>query len=358
MSNPTMGDSTISDPTMGDTTMDDANPTSGARLKAAREQRGMSVEKAADEIHVDTWVVDALEACDYARIGPMVFVKGHLKRYAELLGLPIDEIMSDLEPPRAAGGMRERRRFPRPARKPSRTVAPAQASAAVAAALALVGLLWWQPWDRHERATASTSPATDAEVVRAPESAAEANDDDEVTAPTAPTALSAAPPAATRARSGDGVMNSAANAASGGAGARAVATASRPPVMAPVPVVMAPAAATTGGAATAGAATDSKAPRPVRARLRLSFTSDSWVDVRDALGNRAFAGNGAANTVQTIAGAAPLHVYLRSASGVQMEINGRAVAIGPQFFSGDVARFEAGADGVLRREQTPARPPG
>ena len=103
--------------------------------------------------------------------------------------------------------------------------------------------------------------------------------------------------------------------------------------------------------------TDGKVPRPARARLRLSFTSDSWVDVRDATGKSAFAGNGAANTVKTIAGAAPLHVYLRSASGVQLEINGRAVAIGPQFFSGDVARFEAGADGVLRREQTPASPP-
>jgi cytoskeleton protein RodZ len=109
------------------------------------------------------------------------------------------------------------------------------------------------------------------------------------------------------------------------------------------------------------------APGAGRARLRLSFSSDSWVDVRDALGNRAYAGNGSANTVKTIAGNAPLHVYLRSANGVQMEINGRAVAIGPQFFSGDVARFEAGADGVLRRdesrdatkpEQPPARPPG
>ena len=37
-------------------------------------------------------------------------------------------------------------------------------------------------------------------------------------------------------------------------------------------------------------------------------------------------------------------------SNVQLEINDRAVAIGPQFFAGDVARFEAGADGVLRRE--------
>jgi hypothetical protein len=53
---------------------------------------------------------------------------------------------------------------------------------------------------------------------------------------------------------------------------------------------------------------------------------------------------------------------------VQLEINDRAVAIGPQFFAGDVARFEAGADGVLRRDSRPdqshgapqrsPRPPG
>ena len=333
MSDPTMSNPTMSDPKLSDQTMSDPTPASGERLKAAREQRGMSVEKAADEMHVDTWAIDALEAGDYARIGPMVYVKGHLKRYAELLELPIDEIMSDLEPTRSAGGARERRRFPRPARKPSRTVAPAQAIAAVVAALALIGLLWWQPWDRRERARASTSSAADVEVVRAPQSAAETDVDDAVTAPTAE---SDTPAAATRARNGGGVAN---------AGATSSA-----------PVVIASAGASAG--ATAGAAGDRRAPRPARARLRLSFTSDSWVDVRDAMGNRAFAGTGSANTVQTIAGAAPLHVYLRSASGVQMEINGRAVAIGPQFFSGDVARFEAGADGVLRREQTPARPPG
>jgi hypothetical protein len=45
-------------------------------------------------------------------------------------------------------------------------------------------------------------------------------------------------------------------------------------------------------------------------------------------------------------------------SGVQLEINDRAVAIGPQFVSGDVARFEAGADGVLRRDAHPAAIPG
>ena len=57
----------------------------------------MSSQKAADELHLDGWVIDALEAEDYERIGPSVYAKGHLKRYAALLGLPADEIMAGYE---------------------------------------------------------------------------------------------------------------------------------------------------------------------------------------------------------------------------------------------------------------------
>jgi cytoskeleton protein RodZ len=60
----------------------------GAKLKAERERRGLSAQKAADEMHLDRWVIDALEADDYKRIGPTVYAKGHLKKYAALLGLP------------------------------------------------------------------------------------------------------------------------------------------------------------------------------------------------------------------------------------------------------------------------------
>jgi cytoskeleton protein RodZ len=87
-----------------------------------------------------------------------------------------------------------------------------------------------------------------------------------------------------------------------------------------------------------------------RARLRLSFSADSWVEVRDAAGKRLFAGQGRANSVRTIAGSAPMKVYLGFASGVQVQLNHHVVAIGPQFLAGDAARFEAGADGVLRRD--------
>src|ERR1700674_3831413 len=80
--------------------------TTGSRLKAERERRGLSSQKAADELHLDGWIIDALEAEDYERIGPSVYAKGHLKRYAELLGLPSDEIMA---------GYESRHQAPRPA---------------------------------------------------------------------------------------------------------------------------------------------------------------------------------------------------------------------------------------------------
>jgi cytoskeleton protein RodZ len=291
-------------------------------LKAERERRGMSVEKTAIDMHLDAWAIDALETGDYARVGPMVYAKGHLKRYAALLGLPVEEIMSDFEPVQPAAPAPERSKFPvgsRHTREPSRIVSPAQTAASLTAVLALIGVVWWQPWQQGERA-ATAQAASSAAEASGPSSSVE----DAVNGPATPeiTAESYAPRALAAAATGAVVV-----------AAPGVATPGTPPA-------------------------DAAAAAPARARLRLSFTADSWVDVRDAQGNRAFVGNGSANTVKTIAGAAPLHVYLRSASGVQLEINGRAVAIGPQFFSGNVARFEAGADGVLRREQTPVRPPG
>ena len=120
----------------------------------------------------------------------------------------------------------------------------------------------------------------------------------------------------------------------------------------PAPPPAAPAASAPSAAPAAAELT----PGVGRARLRLSFSADSWVDIRDYSGKRLFEGNGRANTVKTVGGAAPFRVYLRSASGVQLQLNDRAVAIGRQFISGDEARFEAGADGVLRRE--PPSAPG
>ena len=288
-------------------------------------------------MHLDRWVIDALEADDYQRIGPTVYAKGHLKKYAALLGLPTAEILAGFEshapPPTDA-----------PAAGPSmllstRDDSPSsgrgsllQVGGAVAVAV-LLAILWWRPW--HPRTKAPSAPPRVAVMRSAPaEKAVDAGLVSSASAAPLATAPASAGPA-------QAVPPPAASAA---AGVAAVADA---PV-APVPVAPVPGAG--------------------RARLRLSFSEDSWVDVHDANGKRTFAGNGLANSVKTLSGLAPLRVYLGFGSGVQLEINDRAVAIGPQFFAGDVARFEAGADGVLRRDSRPdqsrgapprsPRPPG
>jgi cytoskeleton protein RodZ len=305
--------------------MTDPIASVGPRLKAERERRALSAQKVADELRLDGWIIDALEAEDYERVGPSVFAKGHLKRYAAFLGLPADEIMAGYEsrvhapkPPVA-----------QPANVRLRTDAPAvnnlpwpQVVGSVAAILLVLGLLWWRPWHQRGAAPVQSQPLA-------------AN-------PSAPGA--------------DGAANSAgADLASAADSSSSTATASLPSTPPAIP----PAAAAANQPAPAGAAEANATTAGMgRARLRLSFSADSWVDVHDAAGRRAFAGNGRANSVRTIAGIAPMRVYLGFASGVQLEINNRAVAIGPQFVSGDVARFEAGADGVLRRDSHGAAPAG
>lgn len=287
--------------------MSDLAATTGQRLKAERERRGLSSQKAADELRLDSWVIDALEAEDYERVGPAVYAKGHLKRYAAYLGLSSPEIMA---------GYDSRMRAPEaPATQPAnvrlRTDTPAVSNLAwqpivawSAAALLVLGVLWWKPWHQRGAAPVAEKSAAASSSAATPRSAAESP-------------------------------------ASEG-------TSAAPPVAAAAPNVT-PGAAPSIASAAAAPESDAGAGTG-RARLRLSFSADSWVDVHDAAGRRAFAGKGRANSVRTIAGMAPMRVYLGFASGVQLEINNRAVAIGPQFVAGDVARFEAGADGVLRRD--------
>jgi cytoskeleton protein RodZ len=299
--------------------MTDAAATTGLLLKAERERRGMSPQKAADELHLDAWVVEALEADDYERVGPSVYAKGHLKRYAALLGLSPGDIMASYE----SRAQVSKASAPQSANVRLSTDAPAVSNlpwtpivGSLAVALLVLGVLWWKPWQQR-----GVGPTAERQMQESPNAA---SSDAANVAPPAMQPPTPASPALPSVRTENSTP---------GAAAR----------IAPLPAV----ARATGPAS--GADADAAAGMG-RARLRLSFSADSWVDVHDAEGKRAFAGKGRANSVRTIAGIAPMRVYLGFASGVQLEINNRAVAIGRQFMAGDVARFEAGADGVLRRD--------
>ena len=64
----------------------------GARLRAARERKGLTVLQAAEKLHVDAKVLESLEAEDFAPLGADVYVRGHLRRYAELVGESAGEL--------------------------------------------------------------------------------------------------------------------------------------------------------------------------------------------------------------------------------------------------------------------------
>ncbi|HEY1315213.1 MAG TPA: helix-turn-helix domain-containing protein, partial [Steroidobacteraceae bacterium] len=139
--------------------------SAGQRLKAERERRGLSAQKAADELLLDDWVIVALEADDYQRVGAPVFAKGHLKRYAAFLGLPADDMLAAYEssrvpapkPPDETASVRMLSEAPAVI-----NLSQSQMIGTAAAILLLAAVLWWKPWQQRGARTAvrASTPAS------------------------------------------------------------------------------------------------------------------------------------------------------------------------------------------------------
>ena len=71
----------------------DADLSIGQTLARWRAQRGESVSTVAARLRCDTAVIEALESDRFNDLGAPVFARGHLKRYAELLGAPVDNLL-------------------------------------------------------------------------------------------------------------------------------------------------------------------------------------------------------------------------------------------------------------------------
>lgn len=273
----------------------------GARLRREREARGLTQQQAADTLNLDPMVVIALEANDFAALGAPVFVKGHLRRYAALLGLAEDETVAAYE--RSKLQVQEPTLVPKsrlemaPVRGKPRWPWVMGGAVSFLAAAALIAYLSENglPW------------ADDAE---APEDA------------NAP-ALTAEP--------GGGTRSAAAIAPDTTTAATTDATPS----------------ATTPAAAT-GPASPLPALQPGQVSLQLRFSADSWVEVFDGAGRAVIYDLGKAGSERTVAATAPLSVTLGNVGSVAVAINGRPVAVPPRAPGELLARFSIGPDGSLR----------
>jgi cytoskeletal protein RodZ len=272
--------------------MSEPTESVGAQLRRERERQGYTVQKVAEELRLDKAVVEALEDGTYDRTVPYVYARGHLRKYSQLLGIPIDEelaaqpLQAEEEPPASPPrpGARQMRIAPRVRKLP-------WARICIGASIMLVLLLfWWSPWKHHVAIQAATFQSV----------------------PGPP--IASAP--------GDLVSQ---------------------PALAPASVA-APAEPAPAPAAPINNPADIEVTG--RVRLHLTFPAASRVEVRDATGKRLFLGRGNPNTVKSLPGRAPFLVYISSVSGVHIEVNGHEVPIDPALIKGDVARFTVNADGL------------
>ena len=146
----------------------------GARLRGGRENQGLSLAQAAERLHLDASTLEAMEAEDFAALGADVYVRGHLRRYAELIGESPSELQ-ELYARRAPAPRPDLTRIARraPGRGAARLVMPGLLGLA---GIALLALLWWlltTPGERAQPLAAAALPAAGAAATQASAGAAD-----------------------------------------------------------------------------------------------------------------------------------------------------------------------------------------
>jgi len=285
----------------------------GERLRAGRERAGLSVAAAAEKLHLDIKVIEALEADRFAELGASVYVRGHLRRYADFVGEPGAELVSSYTARESRPPPPDLTQIPQAERRadPRRLVTPL---VGVACAAVLLLAIWFVLASSHRGSGAPVeSPATKPAAVA--DHSVPAGVADSAVVPAGP-AVQAVPVESARPASGGTVVASTEVA---GAQPKRDASAETPPA-------------------------------PAREmRLKLNLTNDSWVEIYDARGERLFYDVASAGSVQSVSGRGPLRVVLGNAAGVTVEIDGRAREIPENAIDGEGARFVVNRSGSLTR---------
>ncbi len=123
---------------------------------------GLTQLQMAEKLHVDPKVVESLEAERFEALGAPVFVRGHLKRYADFIGENHSELIGIYTAASAQPALPDLTRLPKaaPDNKPSKLAVPALL---VLIAFVLLGVFWWI--FQSVRSTSEIRPAPNARTV-------------------------------------------------------------------------------------------------------------------------------------------------------------------------------------------------
>ncbi|MBZ2189510.1 DUF4115 domain-containing protein [Alcanivorax sp. JB21] len=269
--------------------MSDEMNLPGQRLKAERTRKGLSEQDVAARLHLSMTYLRALEADDYDKLPEAAFVKGYVRNYARLLGMPAEELVNQFKA-LVADEQRENLISPvhtmHPSGKPFWLI-PVLAIAIVA----IIAVSWWVT--RPDGTDVPQIAERPAEItVVPPDEPATLDDQAEV----------------------------------------AVARDNPAPEMAPGTAVPEPEPVGEPPAVVSPS-------EPVIDRLQISFSAECWVEVNDAAGERLFQGKRDAGGTLSLRGEAPFSVTLGNAAAVaRLQFNGETMSL-PQGAPGRVVRI-------------------
>jgi cytoskeleton protein RodZ len=136
----------------------------GASLRAARESKGLSLDDVSKRLRLNKHILENIEANDYRDGTALVFIRGYIRSYAELLKQDTEKALAAFD----TLGLSEERditEFVRPKRSGTEFKIPVSISckppilwgSVAAMVLALTGLLWVYVGDGNQLATVTTS---------------------------------------------------------------------------------------------------------------------------------------------------------------------------------------------------------
>jgi len=290
-----------------------ASPVGGERLADTRRARGISVHEIAKELHIDVPKVRALEENRFDVLGAPVFAKGHLRKYAELVGVPVDDILADYAQLNRSAGAPP---VVGPPRKVPREISIGPPVAGVGVILVLAFAAWW--WFSLEQTVerVTVQPATLAPFAseRGSNLSESENSPSEPQDDPSPEVDDSAPPLDDE--------------ASADLAAEALVFAGEPASEPQFGLIVAE-QIPSGSNVVAGSSVE----------LVLSFTGDCWTEVTDATGRRLYFDLGTEGRSATLNGVEPLDVLLGNSPNVSMRVNGFDYSIPAANRRGNIARL-------------------
>lgn len=264
----------------------DRGPRAGERLSEARRSKQLSVVEIAKELHLDEPKVRALERNDFESLGAPVFAKGHLRKYAQLVGIDPDDVLTEYYEMNRGG--------PAPlvvskTAKPRTELTPGPWIGVIVVFILVAAAYWWFA----VRAPVSpTTPDPEPAVAEPDTAAASEPEPDEAPVP-----------------EGSAVEQQQLDAS---------APAVEEPEAEPEPAVE---------------------PDDGLVRMTIAFSGDCWTEISDAGGSRLFFGLGRRGRTVEVSGEPPLNVLFGDASNVDIAVNGVARPIAAAERRGKTARF-------------------